>query len=467
MLLNGKNWVWFCAVLCAAWCSALMLSPFGGGWLHFETPVRMALYTSDKVSFLQRMFSPFLNETGHCRAREFSYFVDYFDYNFALFISRNFFLYFNSVFHYIAMSGIVFLNYWLCARFYRLGRVSPALLGASALLLLAPSAYFNMGLFRTAKALCALMVVLCLWLPLLLQRAEDEALPAWLRNVLRYPFALAFATGFLMCISDEQGAYFMLLTLCAGLLANVLRPFKGGKGLLWGFSAAFAAYLAHALYIAPMMVQWVSHYRPEPDFVQASPFEIFTNLPLLAIGLQLSNINLSHFTGSVPVLISALVFCGLFVAAFRNNGATASSRAYLIALGIAAVPALAVLFAGMAYFHPIIREYTLIYYWLPSTAFLFFLFSQVSCAAEKKYGFGVAIPALALFICGLFALPRNSRAVFDSEYSTYREVTAELKLEIGKDRTLLDDTVKLAKLHKEVLKNVMRRRLGREPVEIQ
>ena len=84
----------FCGALCAAWFAACMWT-FGSGWMHLETPFRLAVYTSDKLGFLEKIFNPLFSDSGYYRVRDFSYLADWADFNFSLFISRHFFLYFH------------------------------------------------------------------------------------------------------------------------------------------------------------------------------------------------------------------------------------------------------------------------------------------------------------------------------------------------------------------------------------
>ena len=173
---------------------------------------------------------------------------------------------------------------------------------------------------------------------------------------------------------------------------------------------------------------------------------------------------MTRFAGNLPSVFGVLLFLCLLFAAFRK-GENPGQKPYLLFLSCMLPPAVIVLFAGMAKFHPIVLDYTIVYYWLPATMLLFFMLSQLSCLVVRHTR---AVAAVLVLLCfgSAAALPTCRRVLLEGEYGTYLEATEAVKLEIEKDRGLLDDTAQLSKRYKELLKDIMRRKLGREPVEM-
>ena len=453
----------FCGALCAAWFAACMWT-FGSGWMHLETPFRLAVYTSDKLGFLEKIFNPLFSDSGYYRVRDFSYLADWADFNFSLFISRHFFLYFHSALSYALIIGAALLNYRLCAVYYRLQKPSLPLLAATALFLLAPSIFFQVGLFRSAKVLSSFLLLLAFWLPLLLSASHREDFPRWLKNALAYPAALAFLLGFLMSISDEQGVCFLALLPLAGLFLALRGGWTAYLGMIKGFAAALAAYFVYAFFICPWIVELVSHYRPQSSMSGGNFLATVSSPEFLFSGFSLASVILTRFAGNLPSVFGVLLFLCLLFAAFRK-GENPGQKPYLLFLSCMLPPAVIVLFAGMAKFHPIVLDYTIVYYWLPATMLLFFMLSQLSCLVVRHTR---AVAAVLVLLCfgSAAALPTCRRVLLEGEYGTYLEATEAVKLEIEKDRGLLDDTAQLSKRYKELLKDIMRRKLGREPVEM-
>jgi hypothetical protein len=339
-----------------------------GGVLEGETVSFMINYSDDR-SVLQKVFNPLLNDFNMYQARELSYFFDYLDTTFFLFLLKRF-----DVTLFIPLSAVVATI--LIILVYRRGvrRTLPGLDRVTAELLLLPFltcfvVISTMGLFyRSAKPLLA-PVLLALMFHIL-RSAQSRARGQFVEKrwtLVTRQSLVTFGLLVIAALLDRQGFFYILVT-CSLLLVHFLITRKLKDLLIASVAAAIVAHLYNVV-IGPAIIWAINGQRPDFTF-QRIPMGDLAGLPVHCLkAARVLTANLAAMAGGfyvVGYLIVALVAAWLVWGAivfYKESERGKRWEHYTSGQSLAIVYAVMVLAAHIVMFGLMIARHHYIYEW--------------------------------------------------------------------------------------------------------
>jgi len=405
-----------------------------GGVLEGEAISFLINYADDRT-VLQKVFATQLNDFDTFQARELSFFFDYLDASFYLFLLRQF-----DVAVFIPLSAIV--SSILIILIYRHGvrRTLPGIDRLTAELLLLPFLtcfvfVSTMGLYyRSAKPLLA-PVLLALMFHILgsaQSRAGKSTLEKGWAMVNRQSL-ITFGLLLVAALLDRQGFFYVLIAFSV-LLVHFLIT-RRLKDLLIGTGAA--AILAHLYnwFLGPAIIWAVHAYRVD-FFYQRIPVEELAKLPVHSLkAVRLLVANMAAVLGGYYVVgyLVLSVITGWLVwkavglckermpGKFRERYASGARLGMIYALMILGLQV--VLFALMIARHRFIYDWIDHWYWyypLPFLMTVLFGLALLLNAALPSLGnvprrvLRVALVLIA--ISNLLHLPANRKLMLTSQW---------------------------------------------------
>jgi hypothetical protein len=352
-----------------------------GGVLEGETVTFITNYADDRT-VLQKVFNPRLNDFNMYQARELSYFFDYLDTTFFLFLLKRF-----DVTLFIPLSAVVATILIILVYRHGVRRTLPGLDRLTAELLLLPFltcfvVISTMGLFyRSAKPLLApvLLAVMFHILRSAQARARGEIVENRWTLVTRQSL-VAFVLLVVAALLDRQGVFYVLVA-CALLLVHFLITRKLKDLLIASGAAAIVAHLYNVV-IGPAIIWAINSQRPNFSF-QRIPMEDLAGLPLHCLkAARLLTANLAAMAGGyyvvgyfVVALVTAWLVWGAIVFYKESERGKRwehykSGQSLAIVYAVMIVAAHVVMFGLMIARHPYVYNWVDHWYWYYPLPFL-------------------------------------------------------------------------------------------------
>lgn len=222
-------------------------------------------YLSNRT-VMQKIFDPHANDNGTYQARELSYFIDYVDAKFFLFLLSFGFTLFIPL-SALVSSLLIIIIYFIGAR-KTLPHLDLLTSGLVLLLFLTSFVYVStMGLFyRSGKLLLApatlALLFFALWADKNRRTSKARALPSGF-SITRHSVATFFICVF-MGLLDRQGFFYIIIACAVLLLHFILRGRL--KDFLIGALTSAAFVHIYDLYIGPRIVHAVNGYWPSFEY---------------------------------------------------------------------------------------------------------------------------------------------------------------------------------------------------------
>ena len=370
-----------------------------GGVLEGETVSFMINYSDDRT-VLQKVFNPLLNDFNMYQARELSYFFDYLDTTFFLFLLKRF-----DVTLFIPLSAVVATI--LIILVYRRGvrRTLPGLDRVTAELLLLPfltcfAVISTMGFFyRSAKPLLApvLLAIMFQILHSARSRARGQIVEKRWTLVTRQSL-VAFVLLVLAALLDRQGFFYVLLA-CALLLVHFLITRKLKDLLIASAAAAIVAHLYNVV-IGPAIIWAINGQRPDFTF-QRIPMADLAGLPVHCLkAARVLTANLAAMAGGyyvvgyfVVALVTAWLIWGAIVF-YKESERGKRWEHYRSGQSLAIVYAAMVLAAHVVMFGLMIARHPYVYDWVDHWYWYYPLPFLVVALVGLAVLFNAALPRL-------------------------------------------------------------------------
>lgn len=425
-------------------CLVLPAAFWKGGVLEGEAISFIIGHTGEQT-LLQKVFNTQLNDFDTFQARELSFFFDYLDANFYLFLLRHF-----DIGFFVPLSAIV--SSILIILIYRIGvrRTLPGVDRVTAELSLLPFLtgfvfISTMGVFyRSGKPLLA-PVLLALMFHILRTaqlRAGNSSLETRWALVTRRSL-VTFGLLLIAALLDRQGFFYGLIAFSV-LLVHFLFTRKL-KDLLIASGAAAVVALLYNFVLGPAIVWAVNSYRVD-FFYQRIPAEELARLPLHSLeAIRLLIANVAAMLGGYHV-VGYLVLCliagwlawkGIRLYQERMPGTFGERYASATSLGITYALMLfalqIVMFALMIARHRFIYDWVDHWYWYYTLPFLMtVLFGLAlllnallpSLGTIQRRVLRVALVLIA--ISNLLHLPANRKLMLTSQWFSQEYPLSEM-----------------------------------------
>ena len=350
-------------------CVLIPVIFWNGGVLEGESIHFIFNYTDDRT-VPQKVFNPLLNDFNMYQARELSYFFDYLNAEFFLFLVKRF-----DVTLFVPLSAIV--SSILIILVFRRGvrRTLPGLDRVTAGLLLLPflTCYVvvsTMGMFyRSAKPM--LVPVLLALLFQILRTAQLRASGASVEKRWTLVTRQSLVTFILLVIAallDRQG-FFYVLSACLLLLVHYLVTRKLKDLLIASVAAAIFSHV-YNVFLGPALI-WAINAQ-QPDFgYQQIPAASWANLPvhcLHAGRLLIENLVLMAggylVVGYVVLGLSAAWLIWRAIAFYKREGLGSRWEHYKSGPSLAILYTLMILALHVVMFGLMITRHPYVYDWI-------------------------------------------------------------------------------------------------------
>ena len=432
-------------------CVVLPAFFWKGGVLEGEAVSFLINYADDRT-VLQKVFAVQLNDFDTFQARELSFFFDYLDASFYLFLLRNF-----DVAFFIPLSAIV--SSLLIILIYRYGvrRIFPGVDRLTAELSLLPFLtcfvfVSTMGVYyRSAKPLLAPVLLALLFHILGSARSRLAGQSSFEKGwrVANRQSLLTFGLLLVAALLDRQGFFYVLIAF-AVLLVHFILTRKLKDLLLASGAAALLAHL-YNWHFGPAIIWAVNAYRVD-FFYQRIPAEDLAKLPahsLKAIRLLIEN--MAAMLGGyyvvgylvIGVIAGWLIWQALGAlkkeapGTFRERAGSGASLTIIYVVMVFALQIL--LFSLMIARHRFIYEWVDHWYWYYSLPFLMtvlfglaLLLNAVLPRLNTRGRRVLRVVLILIAISNLLHLPANRKLMltsqwFSQEYSFSEMLKASIR----------------------------------------
>jgi len=356
-----------------------------GGELHQESCFFFMNYL-DTRPLPAIVMDPCRNDWGMYQARELSYFFDFLDTKFVVFLLQRRIIWFHSVCSLILCGMMIFCQQYFSRRFFP--KVPGIMVTAFSLLFVLSPQVNALTYFRCAKYLTGLG----LW------GALFAGYAAFRRGTVRSKCCF-LASLLLMVLSDRQGFFFaaavcgtagvLMLCFCfcgdhAPVLPRRLRFIAVGS-----FAVVLAGVL-NDLYLTPAVIKALNGYAPDFSYQRDIVFEPKN----ISDGILFFFGNAGNLFSADTRRLMTTAFTGMFLAAglalelFAEHRKGKRRAVPLALLWFCAAGASIVCAVGMAARHPAVMKPEVLYgtYAMPMTIFCFFLLTLTAAGGTKWFG---------------------------------------------------------------------------------
>jgi hypothetical protein len=404
-------------------------------FLHPESEIMLLNYTDDR-GLSQKVFDINGTDWGNYQARELSYLVDYFDYNFVAFSLKNGFIHFLSLSNYIGIFLISLFFVRFCSRHLNLDNVITGLL---LLLFLTSSTMILSGpIFRSAKIGVGTSLMGLFFLLYKKYKGEHG------KNSLDY--LLIFLASLSAVLFDQQGAYLII----ASILVLSLLPHRPGFNrwkIIGLLSASTALKFGYNYIIGPMLIFKINGYYPSFDFQTLNLKYFFIAMPYyLTNGLYLFIGNVKYMVGNNDLVLIILIIFYFVIHPFSKYNINSVSNyvknykvifpQYLAIIG----SILLILMNSLMFLKhsPLIwPDVQRVYYWIPSTVIILFALSLIIKTLIKEYNQNlIRLVLVVLVSSNILSVPENYRIIATGHLMNSINEYAELRPILKKARDI-------------------------------
>lgn len=357
------------------------------GLLHPEALERIPNYLDERNLF-QKVYDIDRNEYGLYQARELSHFFDYIDANFIKLSVLIGLSHFFSLTYFISIFSIIVLSLYISrANFNHKNFLAPSLI--ILIFLFSPVTFFSTYMFRSAKVLVALGIILTFF--------SAARYLSQKSNKFKIGLVVIASTLFL-AFADRQGFY-ILLSFAGFVILNFLF-FKKKKYLnlfklltVGTFISLFYSYLAAPLLIKINLGHFPNFSYHKIDFQLAKPI-FFRYSTLYSLDI------FKYFFGNLNRFLALFFLLNFITIYIVNQAKKIEERLKYVALILLAIFSILILNTLLILKHNAIplEEVRRVYYSLPLSAIILLAALFLSGTILKNYPKAQKYLSIALFL---------------------------------------------------------------------